>query len=514
MFLVVIFVPLVGTFMDSQRAVSTSENRQLAVLPVLSFDFRSLIDFPAEFESYFNDHFGFRDRLICLNNYILVKFFGESPSKKIIVGENGWLYVTEDGMLNDFLGIYKLTPLQLESWRDDLEKKEQWLSEQGIRYLFVIAPNKQTIYPEYMPYRFRKAKGKTQLDQLTEYLNNYPEVNLLDLRAGLLAVKKKKGVFYRTDTHWNDIGAYVSYKTIADKLSEWFSDLTPREYIDFMEYFSVNEKGKEISRMLGLEDKIREGGAFSLKLKAPCASEKKYLNIPTEASADVFFKDRSPFLRNCERSKHRALILRDSFFTDLDPLISEHFNQVVYVWTFRPLMKDEWQFSEWTTGNHSIKEFIDYYQPDIVIEEKAERLLYWGLPPESYHIERGNALLKYDQLEESFLHLQAALKLNPGNKKQIVKYLYAKAFQYTAQKDYNKSIFLFKKIVEMSSDEKWAAYNIACIYAQFHRNSLAIEWLKKSIAMGFDNYHYLRNSPELDNIKESDEFKRLVCNHS
>ena len=56
------------------------------------------------------------------------------------------------------------------------------------------------------------------------------------------------------------------------------------------------------------------------------------------------------------------MIFRDSFFVPLEPLFSENFREVVYLW------KDYDQ--------KNIEEIMTYFKPDIVIEEIAERHLF------------------------------------------------------------------------------------------------------------------------------------------
>ena len=53
---------------------------------------------------------------------------------------------------------------------DDLVARRDWLAERGIKYLVVVAPNKNTVYPEMLPGGFEKATDDSQLDQLLRYI--------------------------------------------------------------------------------------------------------------------------------------------------------------------------------------------------------------------------------------------------------------------------------------------------------------------------------------------------------
>ena len=86
----------------------------------------------------------------------------------------------------------------------------------GIPYLFVVAPSKHDVYPEFMPDRLNRVRDDSRLDQLMAYIEAFfpaPPVDILDLRP-TLAEARKSGVrlFHKTDTHWNDRGAWAAYR--------------------------------------------------------------------------------------------------------------------------------------------------------------------------------------------------------------------------------------------------------------------------------------------------------------
>ena len=77
----------------------------------------------------------------------------------------------------------------LDAWTRVLEERRDWLAARGIAYLFVVAPNANTIYPEYMPDRIRKASFRSRLDQLIDHLKANGFFNLVDLRPALRKAK-------------------------------------------------------------------------------------------------------------------------------------------------------------------------------------------------------------------------------------------------------------------------------------------------------------------------------------
>ena len=63
-FVLLISLPLAGLIFGFDRSFVLEENRILAVRPELKPTGKVLGAFPAKFEAYFNDQFGFRKRLI------------------------------------------------------------------------------------------------------------------------------------------------------------------------------------------------------------------------------------------------------------------------------------------------------------------------------------------------------------------------------------------------------------------------------------------------------------------
>ena len=50
-----------------------------------------------------------------------------------------------------------------------LQDTQDWLAAHGIRYVFVLTPDKHQIYPEYIPASIHRLHEQTRSDQLIEY---------------------------------------------------------------------------------------------------------------------------------------------------------------------------------------------------------------------------------------------------------------------------------------------------------------------------------------------------------
>jgi hypothetical protein len=51
---------------------------------------------------------------------------------------------------------------------------------------------------------------------------------------------------------------------------------------------------------------------------------------------------------------------------------------------------------------------------------------------------------------------------------------------------------------------------MACIYAKQNRIEESIEWLKKAIERGYDNWDLIKTDKDLENIRGSSYYKELI----
>ena len=190
-FLIAVAVPVAGMILHLDADFVLEENRKLAPRPELELNRATLSEFPDKFEAYFNDHFGFRRRLIYWLTLGKVALLGDSPSPKVILGRGGWLFYG-DIDLQYYRAIKPLRPAQLEAWQRLLETRRDWLASRGIPYLIVFTPCKSTIYPEYMPGAYNRLSDQSPLDQLMAHLDAHSTLKTIDLRAPLRAEKSAR----------------------------------------------------------------------------------------------------------------------------------------------------------------------------------------------------------------------------------------------------------------------------------------------------------------------------------
>ncbi len=350
-FLLAIYLPLAGSIMQTSSIRASTEKRILATIPAAPDSYKLLKRYPEKFDIYYKDNFGFRSDLLWYNK---IKYLvGNSPSDKVILGKDGWLFFNGEpftDLQNTIRGIRKLTETELEQYAEVLVARHHWLQAQGIKYLLIIAPNKHTIYREYLPNSLFQVDEETLTDQFFDYIQRHTDVSVLDLRQVLLSQKASEtNLYFKTDTHWNHLGANIAQNEIANILNTYYPEqITPILYND-KDFQIKTGPGGDLSRLLGLNKNFTD--IYHNPILDPCSKRA----VPKDGNFSV------PFTTRCGKTELNALVFRDSFFEHLYQYISLYFNRATFV-------SKRIEYA-------SLNKYINNDRPDIVIEEWAERYL-------------------------------------------------------------------------------------------------------------------------------------------
>jgi len=357
LFVLALALPPADMFLRFDPSPPLDEKRELAALPAVPRALGALDRFPRDFDAWFQDRFGFRDTLIRAEAYIRVVLFEQDAAGEVLVGDHGWLYVGKPEALKSYRRDAPLTEAEIDGWLAHLEGLRAALAERGVRFLFVVPPNKGTIYPEHLPERFRTATGTKRIDQLYEALRARSAVETLDLRPALVAARRSELIYARTDTHWNDRGAWVAAQAFRERLAEWFPAIAavPLPGVEFHE----EKRPGDLAVMAGVDAFYPEFwpvAVFDAPAPRPVAL------APAEAEPLFPWCPPTRELTSGNDALPRALWFHDSFAVALAPMIARDFSTSRWVWAPKV------DFAS-----------VDAFRPDVVVWEVGERLLEWSL---------------------------------------------------------------------------------------------------------------------------------------
>jgi len=379
-FLVLISLPTVDYFFNLDHADPPQENRLPASWPVFK-GLNQSRDFIAGVEKYFDDHFGFRRRLMRLHHHWKDRIFHDRGSNQfVLAGRDGWLFYSGDRMIQRCARQDVWSEQDLENWRRLLEMRRDWLRARGAKYLFVVVPDKHTVYPEYLPDWLEPGAAPSKVQQLMTHMKLHSTVEVLDLSQALMEAKKTHPTYFKTDTHWNNFGAFVAYRALLERLARQLPNLTPLP-LETLDWTPVEcRKGGDLTRMTGTADIHWETASLEpvvLKPMAPLEDVYDPVRLPQRG-----IKQTWPFFTLNTNATGRAIIVRDSFACGWYPYLGQHFREVIYLWKYE---NDRPEY-EWN------RTLIEREKPDLVIDEMLERF---------FSIEDPLALAHKDQLSET-----------------------------------------------------------------------------------------------------------------
>jgi alginate O-acetyltransferase complex protein AlgJ len=335
LFFICIASPALLTVFDLKQPTGPlNENRTLASFPRFSTAANSLYVYSADLRGYFRDNFALRTAMIRLNTLIRLQFLHVTSNRKVILGNDGWLFYAGDYSIDNFTRTSQFSQKELDRWVDELHDQALWLAKRHAKFIYVIAPSKETIYPEHMPSYLARSDRPSRFDQLSARLRNDSSILFVDLRPALIAAKFEERLYHLTDTHWNQRGAFVAYKTIIEAAATAFPNLKPLQRKDFRPTTRVGFSG-DLALMLGLDN----------------LNEEDLLLEPLPDMESSAFDDRAKSLN--------VMIVGDSFSAALEPFFAAQFQNYILTRKDRP-------------DRASVEE----QKPDLVITEIVERKLF------------------------------------------------------------------------------------------------------------------------------------------
>lgn len=338
-FLVVIWMPCVQMACHLFPTVDTLEKRKPMVAPRPSL--RAPHRFLREYGKYFTEDFGLRGILIRWDTVVRLKLLHASPVSKLVFGRSGWIFYDSekvpDGVtMLDFRGLAPFTPGDLLAVRGSLERQTRWCRERGIACVFIVVPNKETIYPEYLPKSVRRLAPRTRLDQVVEAVGADSTIVLIDLRGPLLRAKNRcrYPLYSRGGTHWNQFGTFYAYQAVLARLSRFFPRLRPHDLGDFD---VVVDRNSSDDHWLGLRENV--AARFTLKP-----------GDPRPPAADEIGK---------------AVVIYDSSWEMLEPFLALHIRRMVQ--------------EHVDLSSDRSRPLLERERPELVVYEMTERYLGWVL---------------------------------------------------------------------------------------------------------------------------------------
>ncbi len=89
----------------------------------------------------------------------------------------------------------------------------------------------------------------------------------------------------------------------------------------------------------------------------------------------------------------------------------------------------------------------------------------------------------------------------------------ARAGAYMLQKKNNKALDDLKKAKEIKPDSASIRYNLACVHSLMGNTDYGLDELDAALSKGFSDYDSLRRDPDINNLRKSREFQKILEKH-
>ncbi len=304
LFLILCLIPSVGMLIFGESRAAANE--VLATKPSLTDRDGSLnFEVLSDFSDYIADRFALRQEMVTAWSWINANVFFSSVEEQVVLGSNSWLYYSET--LDDYMGI-GMDEAELEYAARNLSLMQEYANNQGVRFAFAVAPNKNSLYPENMPTYYPYEHDESNAAKLPLYLEKYG-VNYIDLFS--VFQDKKDVLYFSTDSHWNAKGAALAADTILSGLgmeSDYYSD----------SFSSTVSHSGDLYEMLYPSGTMTEPDPqYTCGFSYQCESDPNGGNAITIDTS-------------CENGEGVLLCWRDSFGISLYPYLAEHFGAALF----------------------------------------------------------------------------------------------------------------------------------------------------------------------------------------
>ena len=351
----ILAAPLILSFAGVGTELTYDQRRDFRPPPSFSSN-------PARAVTHYNDifvkKFFPRSELTALYASVKHTVMGELPvQEQVVQGKDNFLFyanATDCKPMQQYQRIIHYTVDELDDMRRTATSFRDFLISHNIILYVLIVPDKETVYSDKIPDTIKVLGDRSRTDQVVDMLHE-SGITTIDTRDLLIEKRTHShyDLYYKTDTHWNDLGAYYAYSELIRVMSEDFPELKPVKIRSITAQPYSN--GGDLNKILGLTNNLHfRNIVLEHDRQYRTTQDASHWNIVTES------KDKLP----------RIVVIRDSCTNALIPYLSNNFSFARYIFLSRNTVK---KIKQKSIIN---RESILKDKPDIVLIEFVERYLF------------------------------------------------------------------------------------------------------------------------------------------
>ncbi len=227
-FFIFLFIPLSHI---NKKEVSVEEKRFLEKWqPLIMYNGTINYNFGKDYNKWFNDRFNFRKFLTDIQTDIILLLTGKA--QKGFIDKNGFVY------MNYELSHAYYDKIKKEDY-EALVQFDKYCKDRNIKLYVLLVPSKEYIYPPTTKIMVKDELAKNIATQVRELKEKY-DVHIIDPIKEMQNESKNNYLFFKTEHHWTDDGAFIGYKELMKEIKKQYPDIPVLNEQDFN--FSYNKK--------------------------------------------------------------------------------------------------------------------------------------------------------------------------------------------------------------------------------------------------------------------------------
>lgn len=310
--------------------------------------------------------------------------------RSVVIGSGGWLFLGDAfeatlsaARQSPAAGDVQLTKqigVAAAAW-------DAYLASKGVQlFRVMIGPNKGSIYPEHLP-RWAQPISPNATDALFAGTGN---VLYVDLRAPLLEAKahQEADLYYRLDTHWNNLGSAMAFRAFAQQVGAAAPELQWPSSDVYHVKSSQEVKGGDLANFLRLPTHLSDTRldirASDLPVQTTQIDFDTQKVLHTGGHLTTIPPSKPVLIRSTHALNNKKVLwLRDSFGDSMSLLMEATFSDVLQL-----------HWHEAIKPGGRLVQLVETWKPDYVfftVVERDARNGWFTVPPPVVELHEGTS---------------------------------------------------------------------------------------------------------------------------
>lgn len=238
-FFVFLLIPVIHI---NKNDISVQENRTLAKWkPLTDENNRINFEFGNDFNKWFNDRFNLRQSFVNFHSSFTMLITNKCEkgvfdnTTKTIYPEKSFEHTDINVIKDNFKALYDFN---------------NWCDEHNIKLYILIVPKKADIHTTDLDYINDNYKHNAFLDYIAK-INKENKIKVIYPYTSMInAVKEGKQLYFKTEHHWTDDGAFIGYRELMKEIKKDYPNIRVLNHDDFDYSYNKMVRG-DFSRYFG-----------------------------------------------------------------------------------------------------------------------------------------------------------------------------------------------------------------------------------------------------------------------